>query len=269
MKELWEKVPVWIKAILTGFALGLPIVTINQILIQLNILVLPQFPWALLMIVLFLFLYWRFAVGKGKPFKESATRQRLSMNNLTRFRSLTWMILSIVGLIGFTASAIFIGFAFSADTMAQLQLIDMISLAPIQTAIPLLFAAALTAGIVEEIVFRGYIQTMTQDKYGVTFSFVITAIIFTVLHFLPLPLLLPYFLVSIAFSFIAYHANSIIPGIFAHIIFDIAAFLIFYFNPKMSSPEYVSGALIPLIILALISSAIIWASKNKVTTNDY
>ena len=68
--------------------------------------------------------------------------------------------------------------------MVQFAFIQFLSTAPKTTAILLLLAAALTAGIVEEIVFRGYIQKLIEDEYGVIFSNFIKCVLDRVLHVL-------------------------------------------------------------------------------------
>jgi len=79
MKELWNKLPVWIRAILIAALLFFPVITINQVLLFQNLGRYTSIPWSLPIIILVLWLYWRFTTGANKPFKPSDKRKDLSM----------------------------------------------------------------------------------------------------------------------------------------------------------------------------------------------
>jgi membrane protease YdiL (CAAX protease family) len=98
------------------------------------------------------------------------------------------------------------------------------------TVIPLLLAHALTAGIVEEITYRGFIQNTLTRSYHKWLSILLVAFIFALMHFLPLPLLIPYVMVSILFSLVAEKTKSTGAVIHAHVLIDFVVFLFIYYD---------------------------------------
>lgn len=269
MKRFWQKIPVWLKAVLISAVLLFPMVIIYQIVIQLNVEYYPQLPWGAVVVFILFWLYWRFTTGSKKLHALTLKDEAYVLKKCPDFKHPFWLVLAIVFLTVFIAAVTLSGFAFIADLTEQVDFTKYISKTPIQTAIPLLLATAVGAGVIEEIVFRGYMQKMTEQKYGVIFSFIFTGVLFTVLHFLPLPLVLPYILGSIAFSYITYRSNSIIPAIIAHALFDLVAFLSVYFNAKLNSHEYIQDALTQHIIIAIGSGLIlVWILNKKMKSKN-
>ena len=94
----------------------------------------------------------------------------------------------------------------------------------------MLLALALHAGVVEEVTFRGYMQNTTNSKYTRIVSYLIIATLFSVFHFLPWQLFLPYMLSSIGFSFAADKFKSIAVPLVAHVLVDFIIFMLYYFG---------------------------------------
>ena len=227
MEKYWKVLPTWLKAILLGFIFLMPIVTVIQTLIFRNVASLSELPWSALITFLLLGLYWQLISGAEHPFGRSKFRSHYSGTKINKALNFSnyWKI--GISLLMFIFSVNSIGFAFfGPEGTVQLEAIKQISVAPIQTVIFLYLALAITAGVVEETVFRGFIQQMMIEKYGVMISFVFIALLFTLIHFLPPALFLPYFLVSLAFSWVAYTTGSIVLGIIVHAAFDFIAFLL-------------------------------------------
>lgn len=80
----------------------------------------------------------------------------------------------------------------------------------------LLFIIAGSAGICEEILFRGFILR-SYEKLGMWKSIVITALLFSVLHLNIQNIAAPFFL-GIVFGFTVYKTNSIYAGMLGHFI---------------------------------------------------
>lgn len=262
---MWAKCPVLFKALLFGAVLFFPTILLNQFLLFQNLWRSNTLPWALPIILIILWLYWKFTTGADKPFKLSDTRRDLSRASFSFEGNIPWVVMAVLGIMFFTLSMVSVGYAFVYEETDQLAMITMFFEAPAQTAIPLVFALSLTAGIVEEIVFRGYVQTMLERAYGVMASFLITAIIFALLHFLPTVLILPYVLVSLAFSYVAYKSRSVVPGIIAHAAFDFFAILLLFFYPVVKTQAYFQDTIYLNLILVAVSAAAIWYSMQKVT----
>ncbi|KUO72815.1 MAG: hypothetical protein APF77_03000 [Clostridia bacterium BRH_c25] len=82
--------------------------------------------------------------------------------------------------------------------------------------IMLLFIIAGSAGICEEILFRGFILR-AYEKLGMWPNIIITALLFSILHLNIQNILAPFFL-GIILGFVVYKTNSIFAGILGHFI---------------------------------------------------
>lgn len=226
MKSLWQKKPAWLKAILLNLILLFPILIINQVIVQLNLRFYPKYGIGLIFIFITLFMYWK-AINKWNPFND---KNDIKMD--LKFQLLkTENILSILGICLLSAVLLALSlYIFEIDSSRQYVLIKSFSNYNAQTAIPLLFGLALTAGIIEEVTYRGYMQNTTNRAYSKFISYLIIAIIFTTFHFLPLELIVPYLLMSFAYSYVADKQKSIGLVIFTHTFFDFVVFMMIYFN---------------------------------------
>lgn len=267
MKEIWLKSPAWLKALLLGIVLFFPVIITNQLLLFQNLAKHNSIPWSLPIILVILWLYWKFTSGIGQPFRSSVRRTHLSKSSIHLKGNILWIAMAIMGLMLFTYSIVAIGYSFVDAPTAQLEMIKLFTVPKAQTAIPLILGLSLTAGIVEEVVFRGYMQTMLEDSYGVKVSFVLTAIVFVLLHFLPTVLLVPYMLVSLAFSYVRYKSDSIIPGVIAHAGFDFLAISLIYFYPSMTAQSYFEDTILISLSMGILSAFLIWYSQKRFSTD--
>lgn len=80
----------------------------------------------------------------------------------------------------------------------------------------LLFVIAGSAGICEEILFRGFILR-AYEKLGMWPGIIVTALLFSILHLNIQNILAPFFL-GIILGFVVYKTNSIFAGIIGHFI---------------------------------------------------
>lgn len=227
MKKVWQKTPAWLKAIFLNIILLYPIMTINQTVIGLNLKYFPKYGiGGLILVLIILYLYWK-VVNKWNPFtKEDDIKIRFKFKILDKKN-----ILSIIGLGLFTFLVIHFSYIiFNIENTPQLEFISTFSNYNAIAAIPLLLGLALTAGIVEEVTYRGIMQNTTHRKYSKIVSYLIIGILFSIVHFLPLKLILPYILISIGYSYIADKQKSIGLGIFTHALVDFVLFLMIYYK---------------------------------------
>jgi membrane protease YdiL (CAAX protease family) len=87
--------------------------------------------------------------------------------------------------------------------------------------------AAFSAGLTEEVGFRGYGLVPLQKRYGPVLANILISVMFVVFHLnqaWALPVLLHIFVASILFGAIAYATGSLLPGIIAHTVLDIVNF---------------------------------------------
>jgi len=80
----------------------------------------------------------------------------------------------------------------------------------------LLFIIAGSAGICEEILFRGFIMR-AYEKLGMWPNIIVTALLFSILHLNIQNIIAPFFL-GIILGFVVYKTNSIFAGILGHFI---------------------------------------------------
>ncbi|WP_109438258.1 CPBP family intramembrane glutamic endopeptidase [Aquimarina sp. AU119] len=224
MKKVWQKIPAWLKAMLLNIILLYPIITINQTIIQLNLKYFPKYGISLIPVLIMLYVYWKI-INKWNPFtNKDDIKIRFKFNILDKKN-----ILSVLGLGIFTLTTIYFSYIiFDIDNSPQLGFIKSFSDYNAITAIPLLLGLALTAGIVEEVTYRGFMQNTTHRKYSKIVSYLVIGILFSIVHFLPLELILPYILISIAYSFIADKQKSTGLVIFTHFLVDFVLFLLIY-----------------------------------------
>ncbi|MEM7298077.1 MAG: type II CAAX endopeptidase family protein [Bacteroidota bacterium] len=208
------------KAILQGIVLLVPILFFNQILIFNNLTSGQAIPWALPVVIIALFIYWKIVKRFDKYTGDNDIKIdfKMELNKLS-----SWY--PILGLVFLTYAAIaLIYMLVPIERTPQQQMLQLFSDAESVVAIPLLFALALHAGVVEEIVYRGFMQNTLQRKYTKTISYLIIGILFAISHFLPLELIIPYLLVSVANSYVADRRKSIGLNIFSHFVIDFVIF---------------------------------------------
>ncbi len=223
--KIWNKVPAIIRGIVVGLLIQFIGVMPLFFLISKNIEIQPTIPWALVIGLIYIWLFWGFVSGKGKPFPSSPLRQRLSRSNIMKQNVKKWAYFSgipfSITLIAFS----FLGYLLSEIPLNQIQLLTALKSIPILTSVSLIFIAALVTGIVEETALRGYMQKIIEEKHAPLIAILVVAIVYTIMHFLPLPVWPLFILGSIGWGYLAYFSNSIIPGIIFHSIIDFVGFL--------------------------------------------
>jgi len=199
-------------------------------LVELNLeVILPSVPWSLIAVGMISWLYWRFTTGQAMPFPASQTRKELSKFYPVAKELRSSTVTASIMLFVMTCSLLITGFSladYSNINMATT--LQRFNQPPAYMAILLFLGIALVAGVVEEITFRGYMQTMMTERYGILFSFIFIAFLFAIVHGLPAMLLVPYMIISIGYSLLAQHSESIIPPVITHVIVDFGFFLLAY-----------------------------------------
>ncbi len=247
MKNLWNKLPAWLKAILQGIVLFVPILFFNQIMIFNNLTSGQPIPWALPVVMIALFVYWkivkRFDNYKGE--NDIKIDLKMELNKLS-----SWY--AILGLMFLTYSTIALVYMIAPiENTPQQQMLQLFSNAEPIVVVPLLLALALHAGVTEEIIYRGFMQNTLQRQYTKIVSYLLIGILFAVSHLLPLELIVPYLLVSMAFSYVADKRKSVGVNIFSHFLTDFVIFAGAYVGIiKIGTFNWVDVS-INLILLAL------------------
>lgn len=278
MNNLWQKTPVLIKSFLVGVGLLFPVLMLNTVFIEINLNALwPNVPWSLIFTLSLLWLYWRFATGQPKPFKPSAARKRLSAVRPIKKGNKFWLWMTCIAFVVASNSILILGFLLgNFEEIGMAKSFQRFVELPVYMTISLFFGISLGAGIVEEIALRGYMQTMLLSRYSKLFSYLFIAIFFALAHGLPLLLIMPYMLISIGYSLLTDHLNSVIPAIVVHTAVDFSLVLLVtvglinleviilhnVFVDGLNQTFYAS------LLVALLAGAIAWFAINKSLTMD-
>lgn len=144
----------------------------------------------------------------------ASVKKEMRFNSL----SLTDAILVIVAAIAAYFVAVFINLIAEIliSMMGDLIIPDIPFAKTPREYIVLLFIIAGSAGICEEILFRGFILR-SYEKLGMWPDIVFTALLFSILHLNIQNMAAPFFL-GIIFGFVVYRTNSIYAGMLGHFI---------------------------------------------------
>jgi len=221
--KTWGRIPLVLRAILTGFAIS----TIGVLTWALMGTSLPL-PWSFLLMIGILWAYLKYFSGNWG--KEISRKIRATNFRETRLSGRTWVlsILSIAFIVLIEQSGLVVTFRimeFPADRFSSEY--DFIENIPVWAGWLAIIMISAVAGICEEVGFRGYMQAPLEKRYSPLFSIAIVSVVFVLVHLHQAwsgPILLHIFFISVLFGSVAYFSGSLIPGIIAHFIMDICNF---------------------------------------------
>lgn len=104
--------------------------------------------------------------------------------------------------------------------------------APPSQFVAVLLAAGVFAPVVEETFFRGYIFTGLTGRWGVRAAFVVSAVLFALVH-TNLQAALPLFYAGLVLAFARWRSGSLVPGMVAHSLNNAIALLTLYLAPHI------------------------------------
>jgi membrane protease YdiL (CAAX protease family) len=217
---VWRWLPVLVRAPIVAFVVSNIGSTAGVLPVFANTKFLPGVPWSLPATALVMATFWYYVTGGGYPAATRAARQEV-----TRLKSLPWpvwraavlpLLLSIVTMTSFRLALPSI-LPVEAPKVAL-----NVSSYPLGTVIGLLLSIALTAGIVEEVAFRGYLQKPLEDSYGLLPALMVTGVAFWLAHADKATVThLPFhILASILLGLSAYLTRSLLPAIIGHVLGD-------------------------------------------------
>jgi membrane protease YdiL (CAAX protease family) len=222
--KFWQKVPMVIRSIVLGFS-----VTSIGVGLWVFLATYVPVPWSIVTMGTILILYWLYFSGKWyhsntKSFRRYCTRQ-IKLNR----RVLIWGLMAALLIFLFINSGsilIFRIYEFQPEIFKTARFLNDI---PAWKAWSIIIMASMVAGICEEIGYRGYMQTPLEQKYGPFAGISITSMVFAGAHIhqawasgmLGMTVI---FIISFMLGYLAYSTKSLVPGIIAHISFDIINF---------------------------------------------
>ena len=257
LAKLWQRLPALVKALLLGFLVntfgvyGLPVFA--------SLLPLPL---ALIAVVVFLFLYWKFFSGSwGHQASKVARRKYFRVKALspTQWR---WSLLSALLLVIFFQSGMVVTFRFIEFPAEQFTSVYGLDALPVGIAWVALIIASFSAGLCEETGFRGYGQVPLEERYGPGVAILIGSFLFMIAHlhqaWAP-PILLHIFIGGALFGFLAFTTRSLVPGIIGHTLMDICNFS-YWWSDLSGKFEYQTLSQTGIDIHFLLSSLICLSS---------
>jgi membrane protease YdiL (CAAX protease family) len=233
LKQLWNKLPTIVRAIVVGEL----VVSIGGILPPLTIIAnlrtTPRVPWMLLITALWLWLFWWYLQGRGWPQQTTDFRRRDLRGDSLPARVWGWALLA--GALGI-ASTLALGFA----TLRVANVSREAFAAPVNfssypslTVICAIACISATAGVVEEAGFRGFMLSPIQRRHGWTVAILITGFMFFLdhhfSHVYATFAFLPFFLaISAVHGLLVKYSGSIRPSVLLHAAADFLVIPILY-----------------------------------------
>jgi membrane protease YdiL (CAAX protease family) len=252
--SFWSKLPVSLRAIVSGLLIALVAVNIWPIL-----LVNLGVPVAAVAELIFLGLYLWWTSGGGPPRRTRDFRQNAFRCSALSPELWFW---GIVGGIFFAVTvhaAIVLLFRFVPFPLTMFRRGYDLSFIP---SLPLKWLAvivsAISAGVCEETGFRGYMQRPIEQRHGTAVAILISTVFFTLIHLSKawsvagmVPIV---FGAGLLLGLLAWSSQSLIPAVIGHIVMDIGLFAYWWTGIAgefTARPVSETGIDVPLVIACL------------------
>lgn len=171
-------------------------------------------PWAVPVVAVYLFVFWKYLQGFGPPASTAQERRE----NLRAFRvsGRVWAWSLTAGTLGIVALVLGLRLANRLVALPAQTLPDFAGV-PVGTVLALLIAAAPVAGVIEEAAFRGYMQGPIERAHGLPVTVLVTGTMFAVAHLDFTLALWPYYVaVAAIYGAVTHYAGSILPAVVLH-----------------------------------------------------
>ncbi|HEC62711.1 MAG TPA: CPBP family intramembrane metalloprotease [bacterium] len=184
-------------------------------------------PWSIVVMAVVLWIYLRYSSGSWWP--KATTESRRVRFRATKLPMRVWrwsLIAALLAAVVFHSSLVvaFRIIEFPAEAWALgYDFAD----APTWQVWLFILMAALTAGITEEVGFRGYMQVPLEGRYSPVIGITIVSIVFVAAHLNQAwagGILIILFVISVLWGVLAHVSGSLIPGMISHIVTDIVNF---------------------------------------------
>ncbi len=201
------------RAVFAGMVIVLLGTIPRNIAYALNLRYLTSVPWAVPVMAVFLWYFWRYLRDDRPWFAPDGGRAMLRANPLP---APLWFWSLLAGGLGIVALVIGLRLINRMVALPPQELPDLPAI-PAFTMVPLLLMSAPIAGVVEEAAFRGYMQGPLERAHGVIIAILITGTMFAVAHLDFTLVLWPYYVaVAAIYGMVTHLTDSILPSIVLH-----------------------------------------------------
>lgn len=222
--SFWSKLPVSVRAILSGLLIALVAANVWPIL-----LLSLSVPLAALVEIVFLGLYVWWTTGGGPPRRTRDWRQKsFRYGPLSRERWLWGIIGAIFFAVAVHGSIVLLFRCVEFPLAAFRRGYDLSFVSTLPLKWLAVIVSAVSAGVCEEIGFRGYMQRPIEEHHGAMIGILISTIFFTLVHLSKawssagmVPIV---FGAGLLLGLLAWSAQSLIPSIIGHVVMDIGLF---------------------------------------------
>ena len=147
-----------------------------------NLKRLPDVPVFLVVTLVWLWLFWSYLAGRGWPRRTGAARRRdLRAERLPAATWLWSLIAGGLGMISVLNLALFTGRVATLPAAAYEPPFDLAPY-PWWSVAAFFLSLAVTAGVVEEAAFRGYMLSQIERRHGWAIGIALVAVLFYVAH---------------------------------------------------------------------------------------
>jgi membrane protease YdiL (CAAX protease family) len=220
----WAKLPVSLRAVITGILIALiPANVWPPLLLSLGV------PLAAIIELVFLGLYVWWASGGGPPERTRAVRGIAFRSRALSPAQWFWGVIAAFSFAATVHAAIVLLFRFAPFPIEAFRHGYDFSFIP---SLPLRWIAvvvsATSAGICEETGFRGYMQQPIEQRHGASIAILVSSFFFMLLHLTKawamvgmVPIVLG---AGVLLGLLAWSSGSLIPGMIGHVVMDIGLF---------------------------------------------
>lgn len=217
MLSLWQRLPVIVRAVLTGLVVAVAGTTPWALLVKANLKHWSAVPWAVPLTALYLWLFWRYVQGEWWP--RSTAQARRTNCRANRLSPEVWGAALFAGILGLVSIVLLLAVMNRLIRLPAQQTGDL-SHVPVVTLFFWLIMGSVVAGIAEESAFRGYLQGPIERRHGPVIAILVTGALFGFMHFTHPEvtlILMPYYMaVAAIYGALAYLTNSILPSVVLH-----------------------------------------------------
>lgn len=217
LHALWVRLPVLVQAVVAGLAVAAAGTIPWATLLAANIEHQPALPWAVPIMAVYLWFFWRYVRGEGWPPSTAAARRASSRAN--GLPADLWGPALLAGVLGLVSVLLLQGVLSRLVALPQQRDLD-VSQYPVLTVLLWVLMSAVVAGVVEETSFRGYVQRPIERRHGPVIAILVTGSLFGLAHSTHPEVsivVLPYYLaVAAVYGALAHLTDSTLPSMVLH-----------------------------------------------------